>query len=237
MALTELQIIYIQKELKRRELTYEPLQDEILDHFCCVVEEEMENGLCFMDAFNKTSIRVFDQDQLNKVQHNTMLILSKKRRFMKFTSSISASVMALLAIILFTNASDAPSIKPFQDQNNVRMTSPFGLRHHPIYKKKLHHNGIDFGMPEGTPILVSADGIIIKVEYKEKGHGKLIKVKHDETYTSIYAQLSSSLVEEGQKVKQGEIIGHSGNSGISTASHLHYEILKNGKYVKPADYF
>ena len=237
MKLNELQVIYIQEQLKKKGLDYQPLEDEILDHFCCKVEEEMGSGQKFIDAFQKVTASSFDEKQIQKVQTDTQLLNSKKTRFMKFTSSLAASITALLAIILFTNASDAPSIKPFNQGERIRMTSPFGERMHPIKKKRMHHNGVDFAMPLNTPIMASADGEIVEVTESDTGYGNRVVVKHDEIYSSIYAQLSKSIVEEGQQVKKGEIIAYSGNSGSSTGPHLHYEVLKDGKPVDPEQFF
>jgi len=237
MKLTELQIIYINDQLKKMGLEYAPLKEEILDHFCCNVEDELSKGLTFMEAYKLVSQASFDEYQIKKVQTDTLMITSKKTRFMKFTSSLAASITALLAIILFTNASEAPSIKPFKEKEGIRMSSPFGERVHPIKKKNMHHNGVDFAMPMNTPILASADGEVVDISYSDTGYGNKIVVKHDEVYSSIYAQLASVVVEQGQPIKQGEVIAYSGSSGSSTAPHLHYEVLKDGNPVNPEKFF
>ena len=101
----------------------------------------------------------------------------------------------------------------------------------------MHHDGVDFGMPVGTPILASADGVIEEVQISNKGYGNKVNIRHDDSFNSVYAQLSEILVKEGQEVKQGEIIAYSGNSGASTAPHLHYEVWKDGEQVNPENYF
>ena len=99
------------------------------------------------------------------------------------------------------------------------------------------HNGIDLAAEEGTPVKATADGVVEKTEEWPEGYGKYIVVVHDDVYTTLYAQLSEMKVKVGEKVKQGDVIGLVGSSGLSTAPHLHYEVRKNGNPVDPADYF
>ena len=99
------------------------------------------------------------------------------------------------------------------------------------------HKGVDLAAKEGTPVKVTADGIVEKTEYWPEGYGKYIVVTHNDEYTTLYAQLSEMKVKTGEKVKKGDVIGLVGSSGLSTAPHLHYEIRKDGEPVDPADYF
>ena len=101
------------------------------------------------------------------------------------------------------------------------------------------HNGIDIAAKEGTPVVATADGIVVQEEYKEKGkgYGRMILIRHNETYTTMYTQLSAFNAKVEQKVKKGDVIGYVGQSGISTGPHLHYEVWKNNKPVNPEDYF
>ena len=130
---------------------------------------------------------------------------------------------------------DIPSISPISGSDGVRMTSGFGMRMHPIEKVKKMHFGMDFACKTGTEILATADGEVKSVTHT-KGYGKMITLIHGDDYQTKYAQLSEFKVAEGDKVRKGDVIALSGNSGASTAPHLHYEILKGGKRVDPADY-
>ncbi len=98
------------------------------------------------------------------------------------------------------------------------------------------HKGIDFKVPIGTPVVAPADGKVIAVVTKKTGYGKYIKIKHDENFITLYAHLSAFNVKRGDIVKQGQQIGSTGNSGSSTAPHLHYEVIRNGKEVDPKEY-
>ncbi len=131
---------------------------------------------------------------------------------------------------------NTPSILPV-DKEKCKFTSGFGERIHPIYRKKMMHKGVDFAAAEGTPVKVTADGVVEKTENWPEGYGKYIVVVHSDVYATLYAQLSEMKVKVGDRVNQGDVIGSVGSSGLSTSPHLHYEVRKNGEAVDPADYF
>ncbi len=128
-----------------------------------------------------------------------------------------------------------PSISPIDAKDYKKITSGFGMRMHPVLKKEMMHNGVDFSANEGTPIMVSANGTVRTAEFIEN-YGNRVIIDHGNGYSTSYSQMQKYLVEPGQTVKKGEIIGYVGSSGLSTAPHLHYEIMKDGKYVDPKDY-
>ena len=116
--------------------------------------------------------------------------------------------------------------------NGARLSSSFGLRKHPILGYTKMHRGTDFAAPEGTPIMASGDGKVIRARWCGGG-GNCIKIKHNSTYSTVYAHLKSFArgIKEGKKVTQGQIIGYVGSTGMSTGPHLHYEVIVNGKKV------
>ncbi len=116
--------------------------------------------------------------------------------------------------------------------NGARLSSSFGMRKHPILGYTKMHQGTDFAAPEGTPIMASGDGKIIRARWCGGG-GNCIKIKHNSTYSTVYAHLKNFArgIKEGRKVKQGQIIGYVGSTGLSTGPHLHYEVIINGKKV------
>ena len=116
--------------------------------------------------------------------------------------------------------------------NGARLSSPFGMRKHPILGFNKMHKGTDFAAPLGTPIMASGDGIVIKAGWCGGG-GNCVKIKHNTTYQTIYAHMSkfSNLAVPGSRIKQGQIIGYVGSTGMSTGPHLHYEVIENGKKV------
>ena len=116
--------------------------------------------------------------------------------------------------------------------NGARLSSSFGMRKHPILGYNKMHRGTDFAAPSGTPIMASGSGTIKRARWCGGG-GNCVKIKHNSTYETIYAHMKAFAkgIKEGKKVKQGQIIGYVGSTGLSTGPHLHYEVLVNGKKV------
>ena len=116
--------------------------------------------------------------------------------------------------------------------NGARLSSPFGMRKHPIDGFNKMHRGTDFAAPMGTPIMASGDGVVVKAGWCGGG-GNCVKIKHNSVYQTIYAHMSkfANRVKSGVRVKQGQIIGYVGSTGKSTGPHLHYEVIENGKKI------
>jgi len=116
--------------------------------------------------------------------------------------------------------------------NGARLSSSFGMRKHPILGYNKMHRGTDFAAPSGTPIMASGSGTITRSRWCGGG-GNCVKIKHNSTYETIYAHMKSFAkgIKEGKKVKQGQIIGYVGSTGLSTGPHLHYEVIVNGNKV------
>ncbi|MEI8032037.1 MAG: M23 family metallopeptidase [Chlorobiaceae bacterium] len=128
--------------------------------------------------------------------------------------------------------SSIPNIKPVAGA----VSSSFGSRFHPIYKVNLFHAGIDFASSEGSQVMTTGDGIVAFSGY-DKGYGQKVIINHGFGYKTVYAHLSKTIVRQGQKVKRGEVIALSGNTGLSTGPHLHYEVHKDNTIVNPTAYF
>ena len=116
--------------------------------------------------------------------------------------------------------------------NGARLSSSYGMRKHPILGYNKMHRGTDFAAPSGTPIMASGSGKITRARWCGGG-GNCVKIKHNSTYETIYAHMKAFAkgIKEGRKVKQGQIIGYVGSTGLSTGPHLHYEVIVNGKKV------
>ena len=116
--------------------------------------------------------------------------------------------------------------------NGARLSSPFGMRKHPIDGFNKMHKGTDFAAPMGTPIMASGDGVVVKAGWCGGG-GNCVKIKHNSVYQTIYAHMSkfANRIKSGVRVKQGQIIGYVGSTGKSTGPHLHYEVIENGKKI------
>ena len=130
-----------------------------------------------------------------------------------------------------------PSIQPVSNRDLTLLTAAYGRLMHPFYRTLKNHQGVDYAIPEGTPVVATADGRVKEIKGKSSTSGTTIVIEHDNEYSTSYSHLQSVKVKHRQKVKQGDTIALSGNSGLSLAPHLHYEVLHNGMRVDPIHYF
>lgn len=130
-----------------------------------------------------------------------------------------------------------PAIQPISNKNLRRMASGFGYRTHPIYKTTHFHTGMDFSAPVGTPVFATGDGTIERADNLAQGYGNHIVINHNFGYKTLYGHLSRFAVKAGKKVKRGDLIGYIGSTGMSTAPHLHYEVIRNNQKVNPVNYY
>ncbi len=230
------------------------------------VHEYCADQACIVDATNKISYQqcllkhVESKMNLNLTSaFKSSLTLKRIKMIKKSNTSVWAHLRLILILpVLFVsmlsfNYSEIKSMNkgdktipagrhfmmPIKASADVRMTSPYGERMHPIKKKMLFHKGIDIAAPQGTPIYAIADGQVKQLQMKHvegKAYGRYIIIQHDGGMASLYSQMSRYNVDLGQKVKKGDVIGYVGQSGISTGPHLHLEVKKNGENVNPADF-
>lgn len=126
---------------------------------------------------------------------------------------------------------DYPIIFPIKKP--IHISSGFGMRYHPIYNKRIFHTGIDIPKAKGTPVYATGNGIVIRKGYCS-GYGNFIEVKHASGFHSFYAHLSKTLINVGDSVAITQQIACVGNTGISTGSHLHYEVRKGKRFLNPS---
>ena len=131
--------------------------------------------------------------------------------------------------------SSLPAIRPMMGHYAIH--GGYGIRLHPILGIRRMHDGIDIMNDIGTPVYATGDATVIESGHSGTGYGIVIELNHGFGYTSIYAHLSRVLVSHNQKVKRGQLIGYSGNTGLSSGPHLHYEVKLNNKNINPKTYF
>lgn len=129
-----------------------------------------------------------------------------------------------------------PGILPLSGKDLMRISDPFGMRFHPIYKTRKMHYGIDFKAEEGAPVFCPGEGVVVQSDFA-RGYGKTVVIDHGYGVISLYAHLSEMLVKNGQFVTRGQLIGKVGDTGSSTGSHLHYEVRLSNKPVNPANFY
>ncbi len=174
--------------------------------------------------------------------NNSELIISTAQKLDKISKQLYIQSKSFDEVIeMATKKSDMlasiPAIQPVTNKELKRLSSGYGRRIDPYYKKPKFHYGVDFSAPKGTPIYATGNGTVKKTKKSRRGFGNHIVIEHGYGYESLYAHMQKYTVRRGQKVKRGDLIGYVGNSGKSTAPHLHYEVHKDGKKVNPAYYF
>ena len=175
-----------------------------------------------------------DQSGLLKSTTMRMDVLTKK----SYVQSKSFDEVAQLSKKAGDMASCIPAIPPINpDPSTYRLSSSFGYRVDPVYGRSARHLGVDFAMDPGHPIYSTGDGVVESVKFEFFGYGNHVVIDHGFGYKTRYAHLKNIGVVEGMKVKRGECIGESGNSGKSTGPHLHYEVIYKGSPVNPSNYY
>ena len=175
-------------------------------------------------------------DQSGLLRNTTMRmdVLTK----MSYVQSKSFDEVAQLSKRAGDMASCIPAIPPINpDKSKYRLSSSFGYRTDPVYGRSARHQGVDFAMDSGNPIYVTGDGVVESVKFEFFGYGNQVVVDHGFGYKTRYAHMRNIGVVEGMKVKRGECLGESGNSGKSTGPHLHYEVIYKGSPVNPSNYY
>jgi len=173
---------------------------------------------------------------------NSKMVINTAKRLDKITRKVviqskSYDELLKMAVSKEKMLASIPAIQPIANKDLERTASGWGYRIHPIYKIRKFHYGIDFTAPTGTEIYVTGDGTIEQIESSHRGYGNSIIINHGFGIKTLYAHLDRINVKLGQKLKRGDIIGFVGNSGLSTAPHLHYEVLRSGEKVNPINYF
>ena len=197
----------------------------------------------FNYSLTKNRIKMITRINSSKAAKLKLLLIVPFTVFLLSAFTIETStekVFNTVQLQTIEKSTKAPSIFPVKKIDGVEISSGFGMRMHPIYKIIRMHNAVDIVAPKRTAVFATADGMIRKVKQNHregKGYGRYIIIDHEGGYSTLYAQLSGYNVKEGVVVKQGDIIGYVGSSGISTGPHLHYEVMKDGENVNPEDYF
>ena len=130
-----------------------------------------------------------------------------------------------------------PSIQPVINKQLTLLTASYGMRIHPFYKTLQSHQGVDYTIPEGSRVFATADGTVREVAQRNSTSGQTVVIDHGNGYETSYNHLSKIDVRKGQQVRRGDIIALSGDTGLSLAPHLHYEVRYNGMRVDPIHYF
>lgn len=173
---------------------------------------------------------------------NSDIVVNTSTRLDKITKQVYVQSISYDEIVDLAENKEkllkaVPAIQPVSNSDLRRTASGWGYRIHPIYKIRKFHYGMDFTASRGTEIYATGDGVIKRATKSNRGYGNKIIVDHGFGYQTLYAHLSDFNVKQGQRVQRGDVIGYVGNTGLSTAPHLHYEVFVNGKKVNPVNYY
>ncbi len=161
------------------------------------------------------------------------------RKMERRMEALSESYRALQRSIAAAGNSceNIPSIQPVINKQLTLLTASYGMRIHPFYKTLQAHQGVDYTIPEGSRVFATADGVVKQVAQRHSTQGRTVVIDHGNGYETSYSHLSKINVKRGQRIHRGEIIALSGDTGLSLAPHLHYEVRYNGMRVDPIHYF
>lgn len=208
-------------------------------------DEQVFNALFESDPYN------FDSEFEKKRWENYEKLLTKSnkelsteffdklRQLDKLSSEHLYTVATLEQTVdsLKQQIANIPAIQPVINKDLTLLTASYGMRMHPFYKILTAHQGVDYTVSEGSRVFATADGRVKDVLTKNTTSGRTVIIDHGNGYETTYCHLGKIYAKRGERVKRGDIIAQSGNSGLSLAPHLHYEIKHNGMRVDPIHYF
>ena len=189
-------------------------------------EYERRQAVTYENIFNRSSRRL-------KLELRERVADMEKR-----LDELNASYLDLQAHIdsAGSGCNNIPAIQPVINKQLTLLTASYGMRIHPFYKTLQSHQGVDYTVPEGSRVFATADGRVKEIASRSTA-GRTIVIDHGNGYETSYSHLLAVNVRRGQEVRRGDIIGLSGNTGLSIAPHLHYEVRHNGMRVDPIHYF
>jgi murein DD-endopeptidase MepM/ murein hydrolase activator NlpD len=241
----------LQNEIEQYKLQYKILNDRLdrIQKVLADVQDRDDNiyRVIFEAEPIPSEVRKAGFGGVDRYEHltgmaNSDIIINTAKRLDQITSQLVVQSKSYDEVFKLAKEKEKmvasiPAIQPVDFHDLRRIGSLFGYRTDPFYKVTKFHEGIDFTAAIGTPIYATGDGIVSEAGYNNGGFGNKITISHGYSYETVYAHLSKIKVKAGQRVKRGEVIGFMGNTGKSTAPHLHYEVHKAGVPINPIYFF
>ena len=232
------------------------LAEELTDHLCCLTEDQLASGHS-PEAALEEALQAWPVARLRRVRRDISFLTRIKPTIMKLIP-IAAILSGFFLLTLFESPTVVPCEEPalakthpvlMVEENPETFDPPtaspiagvsmesilssgFGMRMHPIRKKRMFHRGIDLKAKSGTPVLATAVGKVLFAD-RDGLHGLSVHIEHADGYATRYTHLSAIEVVVGDQVALGEEVGKVGQTGAATAPHLHYEVWRNDKPVNP----
>lgn len=233
----KLQYDILNKKLDRLEKVADNLQDRDDNIYRVIFETEP-----VPQEMRKAGIGGSDRYEKLKGYKNSDLLVHTSQKLDQLSNQLYVQSVSYDEVFDMAKNMDEmraciPAIQPISDKYKRRISSFYGYRIHPIYKRRIFHDGLDFSAPTGTEVYAAGDGVVESASRSSYGYGNKIIIDHGYGYKTVYAHLNKFKIRRGQKVKRGQVIGEVGNSGLSTSPHLHYEVIRNDRKVNPIYYF
>lgn len=233
----QLQYNLLDKKMDQAQVVLNDLQDRDDNIYRVIFESEpIPNSIRqagFGGSDRYSVFDNFDNAQLLKNTTERLDIISKQL----YIQSKSFDEVVKLAKNKEQMMMSIPAIMPINNKDLRRQPGGFGWRTHPIYKTPEFHPGMDFAAEQGTPIYATGDGVIETADANAQGYGNHVVINHGFGYQTLYGHMSKLAVRVGKKIKRGELVGYVGSTGLSTAPHIHYEVIKNGEKVNPINFY
>lgn len=234
----QLQYNLLHKKMDQTQLVLNDLQDRDDNIYRVIFEAEPIPNSIRQAGFGGTDrYSVFDNFD------NAQLLKTTTERLDRITKQLYIQSKSFDEVVKLAKNKEKllasiPAIMPINQKDLLhQVTSGFGWRTHPIYKTPEFHPGMDFTAEQGTPIYATGDGTIEVADNLAQGYGNHVVIKHEFEYQTLYGHMSKIACRVGQKVKRGQLIGYVGSTGLSTAPHVHYEVMKKGERVNPINFY
>ena len=234
----QLQYDLLQKKMAKAEVVLKDLEDRDDNIYRTIFESEpISKSIRYGGTGGSEKYSAFDS------YDNADILVSTTERLDRLTKQLYIQSKSFDEVVRLAKTKEKliasiPAIMPINQKDLAHaVTSGFGWRIHPIYKTQEFHPGMDFAAEQGTPIYSTGDGVVETADNLAQGYGNHVVVNHGFGYQSLYGHMSRIKAKVGQKVLRGELIGYVGSTGLSTAPHVHYEVIRNGEKVNPISFY
>jgi murein DD-endopeptidase MepM/ murein hydrolase activator NlpD len=234
----KLQYDLLQKKMTQAEMVLKELEDRDDNIYRTIFESEpIPKSIRYGGSGGSEKYSAFDS------YDNADLLLSTTERMDRLIRQLYIQSKSFDEVVRLARSKEKliasiPAIMPINQKDLAHaVTSGFGWRTHPIYKTQEFHPGMDFAAEQGTPIYATGDGVIETADNLAQGYGHHVVINHGFGYQTLYGHMSRIKARVGEKVKRGELIGYVGSTGLSTAPHVHYEVIRNGEKVNPISFY
>lgn len=233
----QLQYNLLHKKMDQVQVVLNDLQDRDDNIYRVIFESEpIPNSIRQAGFGGSDRYSVFDN------YDNAELLKTTTERLDKITKQLYIQSKSFDEVVKLAKnkeklISSIPAIMPINNKDLRRQPGGFGWRTHPIYKTPEFHPGMDFAAEQGTPIYATGDGVVEVADANAQGYGNHVVINHGFGYQTLYGHMSKIAVRVGKQIKRGELVGYVGSTGLSTAPHIHYEVIKNGEKVNPINFY